>query len=457
LGAFIVGAFLYWRYPILYLGFNWWVWFLAPLLTRIVEYQNGWTGSGLRFIILSPYLVTMLTTISFIQSFAKVRLQHSLPFILGFISILYALLIGVVSGNPIVEIGQAVLSWLPAIFFGFHLLANWRDYPQYRQNMQRTFCWGVLVMGIYGILQYVFAPEWDRFWLTHAEDLQLCCGQPAPLKMRVWSTLNFPFTFAYAMMAGLLLLLNKQKPLEVTAIVAGFMAFLLSEVRAAWGGWFIGFVLVLTSLKPSYKVRLIAAVLMIGLCVYPLTKVEPFSEAIASRFQTVSNVQEDQSFNERVQIYGELVNTAVGEVIGRGLGGQKIVDAGPLDVIATLGWFGVVPYIGGVALIFLNLFQYAETRLDPFMNASRAIVLSIFAVLPATNTMVLLPGVMFWGFAGIAMAAHKYHVYQRVLTINSTKSSTSSTQSKKSSASSTQPEKPSASSTPSNVSSTTLR
>ena len=144
-------------------------------------------------------------------------------------------------------------------------------------------------------------------------------------------------------------------------------------------------------------------------------------------------------------------------MIGRGLGGQKIVDAGPLDVIATLGWFGVVPYIGGVALIFLNLFQYAETRLDPFMNASRAIVLSIFAVLPATNTMVLLPGVMFWGFAGIAMAAHKYHVYQRVLTINSTKSSTSSTQSKKSSASSTQSEKPSASSTPSNVSSTTLR
>jgi len=31
------------------------------------------------------------------------------------------------------------------------------------------------------------------------------------LKIRVWSTLNYPFTFAYFMMAGLLLLLSSKE------------------------------------------------------------------------------------------------------------------------------------------------------------------------------------------------------------------------------------------------------
>jgi len=57
--------------------------------------------------------------------------------------------------------------------------------------------------------------------LRNAEDLQLCCGWPEPLKIRVWSTLNYPFTFAYFMMAGLLLLLSSKEALH-PASVAGF-------------------------------------------------------------------------------------------------------------------------------------------------------------------------------------------------------------------------------------------
>lgn len=412
-GSFGVAVFLYFRYPLFYVSFTWWVWFLSPLLSRIVEYQNNLTTPGLRLIILSPYLVTMLTAISFFRYLPKIYRQDGLPFFLAFIGLFYAFLIGLVSGNPVAGVIQTLMSWLPAVFFGFHLSVNWSDYPSYRQNIQRTFCWGVLVMGVYGVVQYLVAPEWDKFWLRNSKELLLCCGWPEPLMIRVWSTLNYPFGFAYVMMASLLLLFSNQGALRVPAAIAGYLAFLLSVVRAAWGGWFVGFVFFFTAIKAHFQVRLLIIILIIIVCIYPLTTIPPFSAVIGSRFQSLSNVKEDRSFNERSDIYARNIDKAVSEVIGRGLGGEKLNDAGILEVLFTLGWLGFIPYMGGVLLLLFSLFKYPEVRFDNFMNAARAGSLSILVTLPATNTLVLLPGVTFWGFAGMVVAAHKYYQHQR--------------------------------------------
>jgi hypothetical protein len=412
-GAFAVGVFLYWRYPILYLGFNWWLWFLSPLLARLVEYQNNWTEPNLRLIILAPYLVTMLTALSCFKYFPGL-------FRLAFTGIFYSLCVGLLKFNPTPDLIRDSLSWFSGVFLGSHLLANWQYYPYYRRNTQRVFCWGVLVMGLYGIVQYITAPAWDQFWLKNAEKLQLCCGWPEPFMMRVWSTLNYPFTFAYVMMAGLLLLLSYPGPLNIFSIGSGFVSFLLSLVRGAWMGWCIGLFMFFVLLKPNHKARFFGITLVIGfmlsllftLGLFGTVDSIPFSESITSRIQSLGDIQADHSANERAEIYSELVNSAVSEVIGRGMGGEGIIDAGLLDLVATLGWFGMIPYGGSILLIIFNLLQNTKTRFDPFVDAAYAIVFSLVATLPFNNTLVLLPGVLFWGFAGMAMAAHKYYRYQ---------------------------------------------
>ncbi len=414
-GAFAVGAFLYFRYPILYLGFTWWVWFLSPFVSRLVEYQNGIVDPGMRFIILSPYLVTMLTAITFFKQLPRLSQKGGLPFILAFLSISYALFIGFAQGNPIPQIIQSLLSWLPGIFLGTHLAVNWRDYPQFQRNTQRVFLWGILVMGIYGVYQYLVAPEWDKFWLRNAEDLQLCCGWPEPLQLRVWSTLNYPFTFAYAMMACLLIVFGSRSPLAVPSIVVGFLAFLLTQVRGAWVGWLIGLMSFFTVLKPNLQVRLIVTFFAIAIFLVPLVTMTSISDGVIERLLTLSNVKADHSANERQAIYAQLVNRALSEFLGRGMGGQAIIDAGILDVIATLGWVGFLFYGLAIFLMLSTLFQYTEIRLDPFMSAARAILPSILVTLPFNNALVLLPGVLFWSFSGITMAAHKYHESQKLL------------------------------------------
>uniref|UniRef100_A0A7C3KEI1 O-antigen ligase domain-containing protein n=1 Tax=Oscillatoriales cyanobacterium SpSt-418 TaxID=2282169 RepID=A0A7C3KEI1_9CYAN len=414
-GAFAVGAFLYLRYPILYLGFNWWIWFLSPFIARLVEYQNGIINPGMRFIILAPYLVTMLTAVTFFKHLPTLHRRGGIPFILAFVSIAYALLIGLAKGNAITDVVQGFLSWLPGVFMGVHLMVNWRSYPQLQSNTQRVFLWGILIMGIYGIYQYLVAPEWDSFWLRNADDLQLCCGWPEPRQIRVWSTLNFPFTFGYAMMACLLLSIGSRGPLIVPSVVVGFLSFLLSQVRGAWIGWAFGLFSFWVTLKPSLKVRVMMMFLIITVFLVPIVISTPLAEPVISRLQSFSDTKGDTSANERQEIYAQVLDSVLPELFGRGMGGKGIVDAGVLDVLATLGWLGLLPYLCGIVLIFFTLYGYRETRFDPFMNAARAILPSILITLPFNNALVLLPGILFWGFAGITIAAHKYYTYQRQL------------------------------------------
>jgi O-Antigen ligase len=416
--TFFIGIFLYFRYPILYLGFNWWIWFLSPLVSRLVEYQNNLVDSGFRLIILSPYLVTICTGISFFRHIPKLYKREGLPFFLAFISLIYALLIGIAQGNSLVKVAQGILSWLPGIFLGFHLLANWQSYPAYRENTQKVFYWGVLVMGIYGVVQYMVAPDWDKFWLTNAQDLQFCCGWPEPFMIRVWSTLNYPFTFGYAMMACLLLLLGRQNLASAPAIISGLLSFLLSQVRGAWFGFTIGLIIFFLSLNSRLKFRLIATIFIIIICLIPLASSGPIVDVIASRISTLSSGQEDGSAMERQRIYAELFDIAIGEIIGKGMGGISIVDAGLIDILNTLGWFGLLFYGVGIYLLFYRLFIYAEARFDPFMNASRSIVASIFVTIPFNNSTILLPGVLFWGFGGMVLAADRYYCYQKNCHLN---------------------------------------
>ncbi len=408
LGSVLIAFLLYSRYFLIYLGFSWWIWFVSPFIARLVEYQNSWTDPGLRLIILAPYLVTSITAIKFFEKLPVLISEGGAAFVFSFISIIYALFIGLAKGNSIIAIGQAFLSWSVGIFLGSYFLVNWRYYPQIRQNVQRVFYWAVLIMGLYGIYQYIFAPEWDTFWLKNAEDLQLCCGWPAPFEIRVWSTLNYPFTFSYAMMSCLLVLFaNKRNP-GFPALLTGLVSFLLSRVRGAWLGFAIGLTTFFISVKSNLQIRLILTFFVVGIFLVAVANSTPQAQEIIQRLQTFTDLGNDHSANERLEIYAQLFHQVTSDYIGRGMGGKSIIDAGALSVLAILGWLGLIPYLIAILLVFYTLFQNKLATQDSFATAARAIVVSVFVSLPFNNVFILLPGVLFWGFSGLGIAAQKY-------------------------------------------------
>jgi hypothetical protein len=408
-GSFAVGLFLYLRYPILYVGFTWWVFFLTPFIRRVSDFRSGFTDPSP--MLLAPLLVATIAIITFYRNLPKAHEQGGLPFILSAMGVFYGFLVGLINGLPVPAI-ISLVGWVSPILFGFHLFVNWRDYPSYRQNIQRTFLWGVLVTASYGVYQYLVAPEWDRFWLIQTK-LYTSMGTPVPLGLRVWSTMNAPLQFGIVMLGGNILLFIGQGNLRIPGLAIGILSILLTSVRTVWGGFIISLITLLVSLKGGFQIRLIALILTIVLTIVPLSKVEPFSQVIQSRVTSLSNVKDDQSAKDRANLYGTTLNLALSEVIGKGNGTLQPIDSGIIELLLTFGWMGAIPYISGLLLSFYSLFQASKSNFDPFANAARAIVVGFLPMLAGSNVIAGISGMVFWGFLGIGMAAIKYHQHQR--------------------------------------------
>ena len=407
-GALGVGIFLYFRYPILYVGFTWWMWFLSPLVRRLADYRGGGYTEPSP-ILLAPFLVTFVALVTLWQHLPKTHRQGGLPFVLSFAGVFYGFLVALIHRSPFTA-AQALLVWLAPFLLGFHLFANWRNYPSYRQNIERTFIWGALVMGVYGIVQYLVLPAWDRSWLIQSG--LSSAGTPEPLGIRVWSTMNSGEPFAAVMVAALLLLFTNRGALRLPASVAGYLAFLLSTVRSAWIAWLAGLLTLANSLKANLQMRIIITIVVMAVCVLPLTTLEQFSEPINSRFDTFSNVEDDGSVETRQATYSELLGPALTSFVGEGIK-ESTPDSAFLAIFLQLGWLGTIPYAGGMFLIVFSLFQGSESRFDLFAAAARAIVVSALVRLFVNSIMIDTSGIVLWGFLGIGMAAHNYHQHQR--------------------------------------------
>ncbi|MEC4814505.1 MAG: O-antigen ligase domain-containing protein [Scytonema sp. PMC 1069.18] len=422
--SFAVGLLLYARYPVLYISFTWWMWFVTPFISRLVDLKSGWDPS--RLMLVSQYLVTLLTVHTLIKHLPRSLREGGLPFLLATLGVFYGTMIGLVKTSPMTA-ARGVLDWLSPIAFAFYLFIHWRNYPQYRQNIQSTFLWGVLVMGIYGAIQFLVAPEWDRFWLISTKLTSM--GDPEPLMLRVWSTMASPAPFAAIMMAGLVLLFSSQDFLRIPASAAGYLAFLLTTVRTLWGAWVVAFLTMVTSLKPRLQMRLVVTILVMAICVVPLMTIKEFSDPIMTRFESFGNLENDDSAKVRQKIYEEGLSRALSNGLGNGVGNTFIVndkgilvplviDSGFLDTFFTLGWFGAVFYLSGMLLLVMKVFQSAEARSDSFVAAARSIGLGMISTLAGNSGMLAIAGMVLWGFLGIALAGQNYHKQQRISQMN---------------------------------------
>ena len=415
-GAFIVGGFLYFRAPILYLGFTWWICFLSPLVRRLADYRSGFTEPSP--ILLAPFLVVLVTLVTLYKNLPKAHRLGGLPFIFCFVSIFFGICLGFVQTSPI-SVGINGLKWLSPVLLSFHLFVNWREYPNYRQNIRRVFLWGVLVMGVYGIFQYLTAPEWDRFW--HINSGMQSIGIPEPLGIRVWSTMNSPGPFAFFMMAGLLTLIDRTGALSIFASVFGYLSFLLTLLRTAWLGWFGAIVILFSSLKAKHQMRLIIIFAVLAMSLVPLIAMDSFSESITSRLDTFSNIENDGSGQARLGVYSRFLSNPSIALIGTGMGNYEVTseleigDSGLIGIFLSFGWFGGSVYLSGMLKLIFELWSFSGRSPDRFINIANAIAMSSLFILPLAYSNLDVHGICLWGFLGIGLAGKKYYQSQRAI------------------------------------------
>ena len=410
-----IGMLLVRRYPAHYVGFLCWLTFLSSEVRRLADYFNG-TFNPTSPIQVAPLAVAALSSFTLLRHYRVLGTRRGLPFLMILVGIVYAYPIGILRNSPLAATWSMV-QWVYPVLIGFHMMATWRSHADYDRVIVRTFTWGTLVMGLYGLVQFFILPQWDAFWLIGTR--LVTEGLPEPFEIRVSSTMNSSAPFAITMVTALLLLAARPGRMGWLSGAAGTMSLLLSVVRAAWGGWFVGMVYLTFNLSNRMRLRVVVSLLALAVLAIPAAMSDPVYKIIQARFETIGKLSNDTSFNERSSFYSSYLSTAFSEITGTGLGvsgdatrlnkgsggaGQQFgsFDSGLMEVPYTLGWSGALLFFGGVGWLLIRALAAARrAREDRVASAFISASLALFAMLVFLNTLTGASGMLF--YIGVVM------------------------------------------------------
>ena len=255
--AVVVAFVLLRRFPVHYLSYVCWLFFLTPEVRRFADFFTG-AFNPTSVIMVAPLAAAGLCGISMVLHYRKLGQRRMMPLVLMLIAVMYAYVIGMIEYG----VGPATFTlvvWVLPIFTAGHVMLHWKEYSLYRRVLLKTFVYGALVMGVYGIYQYISPPPWVAFWLLKS-GMGSSGGQAAPFSMRVCSTMNSTGPFALAIMSCLLMLVFAPGRLKVVAGVAGLAALAFTAVRSGWGGIVVGLIYPLAMLDSRSRMKLIVTV-----------------------------------------------------------------------------------------------------------------------------------------------------------------------------------------------------
>lgn len=409
--SLVVGSFLLWRSKPAYVGLVFWLWFMTPFLGRMADFQSGWTPASA--VELAPYIAAGLAGLPLLASLRMLGNRRALPFACALVAIIYGLILGLIS-LPLFDVMRALLNWLTPVVFGLFLYENRDLYLQFRRVIERSFLFGLLLTGAYGIYQFFVLPDWDRLWMLNVQLNSF--GAVEAMKIRVFSTMNAPAIYAAVMACGLLVLFNLNGKLRLIAAACGFLALMLTVSRASWLSLLAGGTYLAIRSGMRQRVRLAVAAFACVVFLMGLTQVPVVHDLLMQRMQTFSDPSQDVSFAARIEGHEQAFRQIAQEPFGEGLGStdakhntegdDDIIgphDSTVLEFLYSLGWIGTLVYAMGLGSLVFQLMRSRHS--DPFTSSAIAILVGFAAQCLLNSVMIGILGFMVWTFASMSLAA----------------------------------------------------
>jgi len=413
-GAALVGLTLYLRRPIGYLHFTLWAWFLSPLVRRLVDWRVGFEDRNL--VLVAPMLVSAIAGLTLLRDRRLAGPVRLAPFFLCIAGILYGFAVGLIrwrlhasdAASP-GEVLYGLFVWLAPLLFGLHLYLRWPMYEEHKRAVQKCFLWAVLLLGAYGIYQFVAPPAWDVFWLEkmYSDVGAEAFGRPGPFQVRVWGTMNSPGPFGNFLMAGLLLLFSVRSRIKPLATGVGYSAFLLTLVRTSWLGWLVGLAVLARNSKARQIPRLLLSLVLLPVLVSPLMLNPQIATVVADRFQTVRGIGGDESFQDRSEEYRVLLTSLAEDPYGEGLSNAEffqgyLLDSGILRLLHACGWIGSALFLSGIALCARRMPSGGNSA-DPIAPIYWAVFVAMIFELLSGNMFTGPYGAILWICIGLGL------------------------------------------------------
>lgn len=407
----IASVFLIWRSKPAYVALVLWLWFLTPFLGRMADYQGGWSPASP--VELAPYLSAGVSGLPLLMSLGSLGSRKTLPYVCALVAILYGTILGVVS-LPLFDVMRALLNWLTPVVFGLFIYQNRELYPQFKRAIERSFLFGTLLTGAYGIYQFFTLPDWDRLWMLNVQMNSF--GAVDAMKVRVFSTMNAPEIYAAVTACGLLLLFNMNGKLRLLSAACGFLALMLTVSRASWLSLAVGGIYLMMRSGMRQRVRLAVAGFACVIVLMALSQVPAVHDLLLQRLQSFSDPSQDVSFSARVvgheQAFRQLAQEPFGEGVGstdakhNTEGDDDLIgphDSSILEFLYSLGWIGTLVYAMGIGSLTFHVMRVNHG--DPFVDSAKAILVGFAAQCLLNSVMIGVLGFMVWTFASMSLAA----------------------------------------------------
>lgn len=405
-----LAAMLFVRSRANYVSFVFWLYFLSPLLRRLVDLRVGY--ADVSPLLLAPGLATAVSAYVLVTRGRALARPGALTFSCALAGIFFGTVVGLTRYSP-VDVGRAFFNWVPPIAFAFMLYEERGNFAIYRKAIETALLWGTFVMGAYGVVQFFLLPVWDARWMIGVGFSVF--GDPEPFKVRVFSTMNAPATFATYTMAGLLMLFSLKSRLRVPAAALGFLALVLTTSRASWLGFMPGVIFLALQMPVKVRMRIFAGMIVCVLLTGAATVIPAVDEVISARVKTLTSPTNDVSYQARIVGHEAAFSTLAGEPFGEGLGSMDVDHAtdgrddrlGPhdstvLELLYSLGLPGTAMYGLGLLLGIARVVRVGVRT--PFAVAMAAIFISYCSEFLLNSIFLGVLGFMVWTAVGMSLA-----------------------------------------------------
>ena len=396
-----------------YVTFILWLFMLTPFLRRVVDLHAGW--SQVNLLMLAPYAAGILCAWPVAKALYTRGFAYSVIFATIIAAVIYGVIVATFDDRWLSGSFDA-LRWVVPPLFGLFVATDPERQQEYRATVMRTMLIALIALSIYGVYQFIVAPPWDTFWMRESRLLSI--GNPDPLQIRVFSTMNAPASLAVYLMAGLLLAIPSSSPIRPISIAAGVVGLLLTLVRTSWLGLVVGVAYLLVfGASARARLSIAIAIFCLPLIVLAIEQIPTGAEIINTRISSLSEVSNDASALDRVSEYVQFFeNTLPQAPFGAGFGATGsyqayvsantatvLLDGAIMEIGIPLGIFVGGAYLLAVLAAGVSACWRSIGSGDTFLSSCGAIVASLSLSLIAGNVAVGESGIIFWLATGFCL------------------------------------------------------
>lgn len=331
-------------------------------IRRVVDYYNH-QFNPLSLISLTPLVMLGLLFLGFLWNFKALHPRAKQIFMFMIAAIAYGFVVGLLH-NGLATLYQGA-QYLSTVGVMGYVAVNPAD-DRTADRWLRTAGTAAVVAALYGWYQYLTIPDWDAFWVEQVGFLGYL-GSLHPGELTVFST--FPDRgpcAAYLALIAVPMLISRRWRVAIgwPEVLVILSCIFLTMSRGGVILAILGVLLfpVLNGGKSSGRVLMIGT-LVCGIVFAALNSL-PGADRVVQRFETLGHMQDDGSFQGRLQIFHDLGPEVWKNPAGYGIGSSGlagrlnakrsdaiITDNGWLELITSLGWLGFALF--AASLIFL--------------------------------------------------------------------------------------------------------